>query len=71
MIDYRKPPCKVNGVECTKRHPACSSSCPEFIKWKAWRDTVSQRRKDDLEVVKTIDGRMIERNQSIKRRFGR
>lgn len=30
-----KPPCKVSGVDCTKRHVGCQSECEEFIKWQA------------------------------------
>jgi len=29
-----KPPCKTNGVDCTKRHVGCQSECEEFIKWQ-------------------------------------
>jgi hypothetical protein len=30
-----KPPCKKDGVDCTKRHVGCQPECDAFIKWQA------------------------------------
>ena len=37
-----KPPCKRDGVDCTKRHVGCRKTCPE---WKEWESVHAAEKK--------------------------
>ena len=42
-------PCRQNGINCTKRHVGCHSTCKEYMAWKAEVDRVNANRFADKE----------------------
>ena len=47
-------PCRQNGINCTKRHVGCHSTCKEYMAWKAEVDRVNANRCADKETEVSI-----------------
>ena len=46
----KKPPCKVEGVECDKRHIGCRNTCDEWLKWQAVHDQERAAREKYINI---------------------
>ncbi len=73
----KKPPCKVNGVDCLRRYVGCQSECEAYHEWLAVHAAEKQARY--LYFVKTADAdlrasetrqRFCKRNKSVKKKVG-
>lgn len=43
----RKPPCKINGIDCPKRHPGCHSGCPDYAEFDAEKQKERAQRMQE------------------------
>lgn len=65
----KRPPCKKNGIPCTKRKPGCQDHCPEMHPFKEERKLISEKRMKDLDVNEAYASGII-RAQKSKRKRG-
>ena len=42
------PPCKKNGVACTKRSKTCHSHCKEYLDFKAENARIAEERRRQM-----------------------
>ena len=47
------PPCKKNGIPCTKRKPGCQDYCPDMHPFKEERKLISENRQKYKEIIET------------------
>lgn len=60
-----KPPCKVDGVECSRRYIGCRSECEEYHDWMVKHETeMEQQRKGKKNEA---DDFLIEQSERVKR----
>lgn len=49
------PPCKKNGVQCTKRYIGCHDNCPDWHKYteakNKEREASKKKKKEDYDVL--------------------
>ena len=73
----KKPPCKVNGVECDKRYIGCHADCEAYHEWLAVHAAEKQARYRYYEKTADADSlttetrqRFCKRNKAIKKKVG-
>ena len=59
-------PCRVNGVDCPKRQPACSDTCPEYQKYHQHVVEVRERRRQEKEITRAVFERIEKFNRKPK-----
>lgn len=42
----KKPPCKVDGVECPKRYIGCRAECEQYHEWLAKHEVELQNARE-------------------------
>ena len=55
------PPCKKDGVNCTKRSPGCHSKCEEYAEF------IKQKEAEDALIKKQREESRLERQARAKR----
>lgn len=73
----KKPPCKVNGVDCPRRYIGCQSECETYHEWltvhaaeKETRTRYYARTYDADSMAKDVVHRFTKNNKHIKRKVG-
>ena len=41
----KKPPCKVDGIDCPRRYIGCRAECEEYHKWLAKHDEEKEKTR--------------------------
>ena len=41
----KRPPCKINGIECEKRYIGCRAECEEYHKWLAKHEAEKEQER--------------------------
>ena len=41
----KKPPCKVDGIDCPRRYIGCRAECEEYHKWLAIHDEEKEKQR--------------------------
>lgn len=55
-----KPPCKVNGIDCSERYVGCRAECDRYHEWMAVHEREMAARRQSLK-RDDADARHIER----------
>ena len=61
----KKPPCKVDGIECPRRYIGCRAECEEYHKWLAIHDAEKEKRRQNK--VNPADDFLIGQQARVKR----
>lgn len=61
----KKPPCKVNGIDCPRRYIGCRAECEEYHKWLAIHD--EEKEKQRRNKLNPADDFLIEQQARVKK----
>lgn len=61
----KKPPCKVDGIECPRRYIGCRAECEEYHNWLAIHDVEKEKRRQNK--VNPADDFLIEQQERVKK----
>lgn len=61
-----KPPCKVEGVDCQKRHVGCRAECDDWNKWLAIHKEETDKIKRGKAKYTEIKACMIDQTKRVQ-----
>ena len=61
----KKPPCKVDGIDCPRRYIGCRAECEEYHKWLAIHDEEKEKLRRNK--LNPADDFLIEQQARVKK----